>query len=69
MNFFLLKNIKMPTTVGILIFISRKKFMLSSAVQEKKFNLLVFYFLMSRQISFIDELSKKKSFITSGPEL
>ena len=34
MKFFLLINIKMPTIVGILIFISRKNFMLSSAVQE-----------------------------------
>ena len=30
MKFFVLINIKMPTIVGILIFISRKKFMLSS---------------------------------------
>ena len=35
MKFFLLINIKMPTIVGILIFISRKNFMLSSALQEK----------------------------------
>ena len=38
MKFFLLINIKMPTVVGILIFISRKNFMLSSALQEKSFN-------------------------------
>ena len=38
MEFFLLINIKMPTIVGILIFISRKKFMLSSAVQEEILN-------------------------------
>ena len=44
MIFFLLINIKMPTIVGILIFISRKKFMLSSALQEKKFNLSLFIF-------------------------
>ena len=36
MKFFLLINIKMPTVVGILIFINRKNFMLSFAVQEKK---------------------------------
>ena len=35
MIFFLLINIKMPTIVGILIFISRKNFMLSSALEEK----------------------------------
>ena len=36
MKFFLLINIKMPTIVGILIFISRKNFMLNSALQKKK---------------------------------
>ena len=36
MKCFLLINIKMPTIVGILIFIYRKNFMLSSALQEKK---------------------------------
>ena len=38
MNFFLLISIKMPTIVGILIFISRKNFMLNSAVQEESLN-------------------------------
>ena len=38
MKFFLLINIKMPTNVGILIFISRKSFMLSSDVQEEPLN-------------------------------
>ena len=38
MKFFLLINIKMPTVVGILIFICRKNFMLSSAVQEESLN-------------------------------
>ena len=37
-KFFLLIIIKMPTIVGILIFISRKKFMLNSAVQEESLN-------------------------------
>ena len=37
MKFFLLINIKMPTTVGILIFISRKNFMLNWVEYEKKF--------------------------------
>ena len=35
-KFFLLINAKIPTIVGILIFISRKNFMLSSAVQKEK---------------------------------
>ena len=37
MKFFLLINIKMPTIVGILIFINRRNFILSSALQEKKY--------------------------------
>ena len=37
MNLFLLINIKMPTTVGTLIFISRKNFMLNWAEYEKCF--------------------------------
>ena len=45
MKFFLLINVKMPTIVGILIFISRKNFMLSSAVQDESLNglYLIFY--------------------------
>ena len=35
MLFFLLINVKMPTTVGILTFMSRKNFMLSWVEQEK----------------------------------
>ena len=38
MKFFLLINIKMPTIVGILISISRKNFIINSAVQEKSLN-------------------------------
>ena len=41
--------------------------MLSSAVQERKFKLLVFNFLYAEQISFPAELCMIKSFITSGP--
>ena len=37
MKFFLLINIKMPTFVGILIFISRKNFMLNWGEYEKSF--------------------------------
>ena len=37
MKFFLLINIKMPTNVGILIFISRKDFMLNWVEYEKSF--------------------------------
>ena len=37
MLFFLLMNVKMPKIVGILTFISRKIFMLSSVEHEKSF--------------------------------
>ena len=37
MLFFLLKNVKMPTVVGILTFMGRKNFMLIQVEQEKKF--------------------------------
>ena len=37
MRVFLVINIKMPTIVGILIFISRKNFMLSLVEYEKSF--------------------------------
>ena len=55
MKFFLLINIKMPTIVGILIFISRKNFMLNSAVQEKSLNWL--YLIFHRQNKFHSQLS------------
>ena len=38
MRFFLLINIKMPTVVGILIFISRRNFMLNRVEYETKFH-------------------------------
>ena len=37
MLFFLLINVKMPTTVGILTIMSRKNFMLNSVEHEKGF--------------------------------
>ena len=37
MLFFLLINVKMPTIVGILTFMSRKNFMLNSIEHEKSF--------------------------------
>ena len=39
MLFFLLINVKMPTIVGILTFMSRKNFMLSRVEHEKFYNL------------------------------
>ena len=37
MLFFLLINVKMPTIVGILTFMSKKNFMLNSVEHEKSF--------------------------------
>ena len=37
MPFFLLQNVKMPTIVGILTFVSRKNLMLNSVEHEKSF--------------------------------
>ena len=37
MLFFMLINVKMPTIVGILTFMSRKNFMLNSVEHEKSF--------------------------------
>ena len=58
-------NIKMPTIVGILIFISRKNFMLSSVLQEKSLNwgFLIFISGTNFILSWVEH---EKSFITSG---
>ena len=61
-------NIKMPTIIGILIFISRKNFMLSSALQEKGLSwwFLIFY----KQNKFHSQLSWAwKKFYNLGPRL
>ena len=55
MKFLLLINIKMLTIVGILIFISSKNFMLSSAVQEESLN--CWYLIFYRQNKFHSQLS------------
>ena len=56
MELFLLINIKMPTIVGILMFISRKNyFMLNSAGQVKSLNCL--YLIFYRQNKFHSQLS------------
>ena len=58
----------MTTIVGILIFISRKKFHAQFWCAGRKLKLLVFNFLLADQILFSAELSMKQSFITSSPE-
>ena len=69
MKFFLLINTKMPTIVGILIFISRKNLMLSSALQEKSLN--CWYLIFYKWNKFHSQLSWawKKFFNLRGPEL
>ena len=56
MKFFQLINIKMPTIVGILIFISWKKIHAQLCCAGKKFKLC--FFFKAEQISFSAELSK-----------
>ena len=55
MKFFLLINIKMPTIVGILMFISRKNFMVTFALQEKSLNW--WYLIFYKQKKFHSQLS------------
>ena len=45
MNFFLLINVKMPTIVGILTFMSWKNSIIVLPKPEKKFNFLIFLYL------------------------
>ena len=66
MTFFLLINIKMSTIVVILIFISRKSIMLSSAVQAEGFN--CWYSIFHRQNKFHPQLSWAwKKYCNLGP--
>ena len=65
-KFFLLINIKMPTIVGILIFISGTNFMLISALQEK--SLKCWYWFFYKQNKFHSQLSWSwKRFYNLGP--
>ena len=61
MKFFLLINVKMPTIVGILTFMSGKNSILGLS-EPKKAEFLDIFILMCST-----ELSTKKGFITSGP--
>ena len=67
MIFFLLINVKMPTVVGILTFMSGKNSILGLSELKKKPNFSIFLYLCAFKISCLIELSMKKSFITSGP--
>ena len=67
MKFFLLINVKMPTTVGILTVISRNKRILCLSEPENTEFLDIFILMSILKFSCSTELSMKKSFITSGP--
>ena len=45
MKFFLVINVKMPTIVGILTFMSRKNSIIDVSEPEKKQNFLIFLYL------------------------
>ena len=66
MEFFLLINIKMPTIVGILTFMSRKNSILGLYEPEKC--CVSRYFYTYEYLNFmLNWLEHEKSFITSGP--
>ena len=67
MKFFLLKNVKMPTIVGILTFMSRKNNIIGLSEPEKNLNFLIFLYLWAFKISYFAELSLETFFITSEP--
>ena len=66
MIFFLLINVKMPTIVGILIFMSGKNSILGLS-DPKKPNFWIFLSVCAFKISCSTELSMKENFIASGP--
>ena len=66
MKFFLLINVKMPTIVGILTFISRKNSILGLS-EPKKAEFLNIFILTSILNFMLNSVEHEKSFITSGP--
>ena len=66
MKFILLKNVKMPTIVGILTNMNRKNSILGQSEPEHV-DFLDIFIHMSNYFLCSIELSMKKSFITSGP--
>ena len=56
MKFSLLINMKMPTKVGIFIFISKENFMLSRVEYEKKFYNLGASYLIVKPHRFVVDL-------------
>ena len=64
----LLINIKMPTVVGILIFISKLNFTLFSIKKNVKIIRILIFFSWINHMFKCDEILKK-SFISSGPRV
>ena len=60
MNFFLLINVKMPTIVGILTFMSRIKSIIGLSESENAEFLNIFLLMSIFRISYSAELSMKK---------
>ena len=63
MKFFLMINMKMPTVVGIFIFISRKNSILGLSEHENA-EFLDIFILMSRKNLMLSLREHEKSFIT-----
>ena len=57
---FMLINVKMPTIVGILTLMSRKKSILGLSEPEKKMNFTTFLYLCAFKISCSAEFSMEK---------
>ena len=66
MNFFLLINVKMPTIVGVLTFMSGKNSILD-LFEPKKAEFPDIFILMSIFNFMLNSVEHVKSFITSGP--
>ena len=66
MKIFLLINVKMPTIVGILTFMSRKNSILGSLEPKKKPNFLIFFIHMPIQNFMLNWVEHKKSFKNLG---
>ena len=60
MKFFLLINVKMPTAVGILTFMSGKNSIVCLSELKKKTNFWIFLYLWAFKISFSTELSMEE---------
>ena len=72
MKFFMLINVKMPTIVGILTFVSWKNNILGLSEPKKKAEFLNIFIFMNRGTMGqfrATEGTYEKSFIISGPDL